>query len=181
MTAVFVDSELKDRGLRTIFESGRSASGGDRTVRYYFDVFNSEGLAIDDEGLDLPTVAAAQAEAAKSLADRPKAVWDAFPATHQRCLKYPGRADMLCPTCDRRLVIGERALLSKTAELPVCSSSLHWDTSKFDLGHGAQMRIVPWAVRRGDRRSSAEKEPFQHSATGGFLRRSAPQVTPCLR
>ena len=39
-------------------------------VRYYFDLRDSEGLlAIDDEGLELKDVQAAQEEAALSLAD----------------------------------------------------------------------------------------------------------------
>ena len=37
--------------------------------RYYFDVRDSEGLAVDEEGLELQDIQAAQEEAALSLAD----------------------------------------------------------------------------------------------------------------
>ncbi len=37
--------------------------------RYYFDLLDGGVLAVDEEGLELPTLQAAQAEAAKSLAD----------------------------------------------------------------------------------------------------------------
>ena len=37
--------------------------------RYYFDLLDGDILAVDDEGLELPSLQAAQAEAAKSLAD----------------------------------------------------------------------------------------------------------------
>ena len=37
--------------------------------RYYFDLRDSEGLAIDEEGLELQDFAAVQEEAALSLAD----------------------------------------------------------------------------------------------------------------
>ena len=37
--------------------------------RYFFDLRDSEGLAIDEEGLELQDVQAAQEEAALSLAD----------------------------------------------------------------------------------------------------------------
>ena len=37
--------------------------------RYYFDLLDGDILAIDEEGLELPSLQAAQAEAAKSLAD----------------------------------------------------------------------------------------------------------------
>jgi hypothetical protein len=38
-------------------------------MRYYFDMRDSDGLVIDEEGVELPTLAAAQEEAARSLAD----------------------------------------------------------------------------------------------------------------
>jgi hypothetical protein len=37
--------------------------------RYFFDLRDGDELAVDEEGLELKTVQAAQAEAAKSLAD----------------------------------------------------------------------------------------------------------------
>jgi hypothetical protein len=37
--------------------------------RYYFDLRDSEGLAVDEEGLDLQDIQAAGEEAALSLAD----------------------------------------------------------------------------------------------------------------
>ena len=37
--------------------------------RYYFDLLDGDVLAVDDQGLELPSLQAAQAEAAKSLAD----------------------------------------------------------------------------------------------------------------
>ena len=37
--------------------------------RYYFDLRDSEGLAVDEEGLELQDLAAVQEEAALSLAD----------------------------------------------------------------------------------------------------------------
>lgn len=37
--------------------------------RYYFDLRDSEGLAVDEEGLELPDIQAAGEEAALSLAD----------------------------------------------------------------------------------------------------------------
>ena len=37
--------------------------------RYYFDLRDSEGLAVDEEGLELGDVQSAQEEAALSLAD----------------------------------------------------------------------------------------------------------------
>lgn len=37
--------------------------------RYYFDLTDGVGTALDEEGLELPDLAAAQDEAAKALAD----------------------------------------------------------------------------------------------------------------
>ncbi|MBP2434041.1 DUF6894 family protein [Bradyrhizobium elkanii] len=37
--------------------------------RFYFDLYDGEAMALDEEGLELQSVQAAQAEAAKSLAD----------------------------------------------------------------------------------------------------------------
>lgn len=37
--------------------------------RYYFDLKDSEGLAVDEEGLELQDIQAAGEEAARSLAD----------------------------------------------------------------------------------------------------------------
>jgi hypothetical protein len=45
--------------------------------RYYFDVRDNDELAIDEEGLVLPTLQAVQIEAARSLVDIAKyAVWE---------------------------------------------------------------------------------------------------------
>lgn len=38
-------------------------------TRYYFDLLDDEGLSVDEEGLELTSLRAVQAEAAKSLAD----------------------------------------------------------------------------------------------------------------
>jgi hypothetical protein len=38
-------------------------------ARYYFDIRDGEGLARDEEGLELPALEAAEIEAARSLAD----------------------------------------------------------------------------------------------------------------
>lgn len=38
-------------------------------IRYYFDLRDSEGLAVDEEGVELQDVQAAREEAALSLAD----------------------------------------------------------------------------------------------------------------
>jgi hypothetical protein len=37
--------------------------------RYYFDLRDNEGLTVDEEGLELQDIQAAQEEAARSLAD----------------------------------------------------------------------------------------------------------------
>ncbi|MCS3447414.1 hypothetical protein AB7M49_000861 [Bradyrhizobium elkanii] len=37
--------------------------------RFYFDLYEGEAMALDEEGLELKSVEAAQVEAAKSLAD----------------------------------------------------------------------------------------------------------------
>lgn len=38
-------------------------------MRYYFDLRNGEEVAVDDEGVELPSVQAVQEQAALSLAD----------------------------------------------------------------------------------------------------------------
>jgi hypothetical protein len=44
--------------------------------RYYFDLREADELAVDDEGLELPTLQAVQIEAARSLVDMARhAVW----------------------------------------------------------------------------------------------------------
>ena len=44
--------------------------------RYYFDLRDNDELAVDEEGLELPTVQAVQIEAARSLVDMAKhAIW----------------------------------------------------------------------------------------------------------
>ena len=37
--------------------------------RYYFDLIDGDGQSVDEEGMELPSLPAAQAEAAQSLAD----------------------------------------------------------------------------------------------------------------
>jgi hypothetical protein len=41
--------------------------------RYFFDLREGETLAVDEEGTELPTIEAAQEEAARSLAEMAKA------------------------------------------------------------------------------------------------------------
>jgi hypothetical protein len=44
--------------------------------RYYFDLREADELAVDDEGLELPTLQAVRIEAARSLVDMARhAVW----------------------------------------------------------------------------------------------------------
>ncbi|MBR0778972.1 hypothetical protein JQ625_29455 [Bradyrhizobium diazoefficiens] len=38
-------------------------------ARYYFDLLDGGAVAVDEEGMELPSLAAAQAEAAQGLAD----------------------------------------------------------------------------------------------------------------
>lgn len=38
-------------------------------ARYYFDLHDHDGLTMDENGLELPSLMAVQAEAAKALAD----------------------------------------------------------------------------------------------------------------
>jgi hypothetical protein len=40
--------------------------------RYFFDMLDQDSLILDDEGIELPNVEAAQKEAARSLADMVK-------------------------------------------------------------------------------------------------------------
>lgn len=45
-------------------------------ARYYFDLRDGDQLAIDEEGMELPTMQAVQVEAARSLVDIAKhAIW----------------------------------------------------------------------------------------------------------
>ena len=50
-------------------------------TRYFFDVSDGDNIALDEEGMELPHVQAAQEEAARSLADmvRDKFSSEAFP------------------------------------------------------------------------------------------------------
>ena len=38
-------------------------------MRYYFDMVDTEGIAIDEEGLELPSIESVREEAARSLID----------------------------------------------------------------------------------------------------------------
>lgn len=55
--------------------------------RYYFDLLEGDLLAVDEEGLELSSLRAVQAEAAKSLADMTRDAVHSFPPA-------PGRQDM---------------------------------------------------------------------------------------
>jgi hypothetical protein len=50
-------------------------------TRYFFDISDGDNIALDEEGMELPHVQAAQEEAARSLADmvRDKFSSEAFP------------------------------------------------------------------------------------------------------
>jgi hypothetical protein len=52
--------------------------------RYYFDLRDERGTALDEEGLELSSMRAVQAEAAKSLADMARDAIIAAPATGVR-------------------------------------------------------------------------------------------------
>ncbi|QDP25446.1 DUF6894 family protein [Bradyrhizobium cosmicum] len=55
--------------------------------RYYFDLLDGDILAVDEEGVELPNLPAAQAEAARSLADMARdAVHDSMAAVDRRDL-----------------------------------------------------------------------------------------------
>ena len=41
----------------------------DADMRYYFDLVDHEGIAIDEEGMELPSIESVQEEAARSLVD----------------------------------------------------------------------------------------------------------------
>ncbi|HXH43560.1 MAG TPA: hypothetical protein VNK51_06915 [Bradyrhizobium sp.] len=47
--------------------------------RYYFDLMEGDVLALDEEGLELSSLRAVQAEAAKSLADMARDAVHSFP------------------------------------------------------------------------------------------------------
>ena len=65
-------------------------------MRYYFDMRDSDGLVIDEEGVELPTLAAAQEEAARSLAEmghrisEPKRAGDGSRSQGQRRARATG-------------------------------------------------------------------------------------------
>jgi hypothetical protein len=50
-----------------------------RMPRYYFDLMEGDVLAVDQEGLELSSLRAVQAEAAKSLADMARDAVHGFP------------------------------------------------------------------------------------------------------
>ncbi|WP_342739745.1 hypothetical protein [Bradyrhizobium sp. B117] len=47
--------------------------------RYYFDLLENDVVAVDEEGLELSSLRAVQAEAAKSLADMARDAVHSFP------------------------------------------------------------------------------------------------------
>ncbi len=52
--------------------------------RYYFDLLEGDVLAVDEEGLELSSLRAVQAEAAKSLADMARDAVHGFPPASGR-------------------------------------------------------------------------------------------------
>ena len=52
--------------------------------RYYFDLLDDDGQCIDEEGLELPSLRAVQAEAAKALADMARDALHSFEGTSKR-------------------------------------------------------------------------------------------------
>ena len=48
-------------------------------TRYFFDIYDGDNTALDEEGLELPDVRTAQEEAARSLADLVRDSGRAFP------------------------------------------------------------------------------------------------------
>ena len=62
--------------------------------RYYFDLRDESGLALDEEGLELTSPRAVQAEAAKSLADMARdAMLSALPAGGRQTMAIEVRDD----------------------------------------------------------------------------------------
>lgn len=62
--------------------------------RYYFDLLEGDLLALDEEGLELSSLRAVQAEAAKSLADMARdAVHNFPPATGRQDMAIEVRDD----------------------------------------------------------------------------------------
>ena len=53
-------------------------------ARYYFDLTDEHGAALDEEGLELSNMRAVQAEAAKSVGDMARDAIISAPATGQR-------------------------------------------------------------------------------------------------
>ena len=53
-------------------------------TRYFFDIREGDEVAIDEEGKDLPSVEAAQEEAARSLADLARDKIGCYPFCHMR-------------------------------------------------------------------------------------------------
>ncbi|MBR0856776.1 DUF6894 family protein [Bradyrhizobium liaoningense] len=62
--------------------------------RYYFDLRDEKGIALDEEGLELASHRAVQAEAAKSVADMARdAVLSASPAGGRQTMSIDVRDD----------------------------------------------------------------------------------------
>lgn len=53
-------------------------------TRYYFDLRDDNGIALDEEGLELSSPRAVQAEAAKSVADLARDAWSPHPSPAAR-------------------------------------------------------------------------------------------------
>jgi hypothetical protein len=58
--------------------------------RYYFDIRDNEAIAVDEEGLELPDLRAAEIEAAQSLAHMAK---DMAPGTERHHMAIEVRTD----------------------------------------------------------------------------------------
>jgi hypothetical protein len=58
--------------------------------RYYFDIRDGESIAVDEEGLELPDLTAAEVEAAQSLGDLAK---DTPPGTESHHMAIEVRTD----------------------------------------------------------------------------------------
>jgi hypothetical protein len=72
-------------------------AGGRNMPRYFFDLKDGEELICDEEGLELNSIQAAQAEAAKSLADMVRDVVQHAPPLNTHHMAIEVRDDAGCP------------------------------------------------------------------------------------
>ena len=61
--------------------------------QYYFDLWDDDSLAVDEEGLELPGIEAVQAEAARSLVDMTKSPVPALQTSSGRHMAIEVRDD----------------------------------------------------------------------------------------